>query len=375
MKSAKEKSPENPVGSATKVVLVDSIEELSAFEQPWNELIPLVSGVGPVQTYAWFHAYLTFKKEPAQKWVCAFSFHQNQLTGVLPLIYLKRIAIPLFQVQIFSPPFDFFHTLRFDAIFRPGFEHHYELIMKEMKRKLKVWPIVNVRYIPDFSISCQVAQKSNGSLMGFKRQVSSEDYIVMPAQMETFVAGLDGKFKRELNRRLRRLKEENDVHYMLNPKDLSHREAFADFVDLENSGWKGEENSSIRKRPGDWDLFNQATFKFREAGWMEWNFLKAGESAVAGHLVVNMNGVVYLWKIGYNEKYSTFSPGNQLLYSYIEKVIAEKSGVEINFMNQRSWFKDWNIQNRPLFSLILFPRDFLVSWIFMRILKFAHRKN
>ncbi len=357
------------------VILVTNQEILSSYEEAWNQLIPLIAGVGPTQTYAWFSSFLKHKKPADQKWICAFSFHEKKLTGVLPLLVLKTIKLPFFSIQLFSPPFDFFHTLRVDALFRPGFEHHYDLIIKKIARELRTFPLVNVRYIPDFSASSQAALRQGAAISVFSRKVSSEDYIQLPPVAETFYAELDGKFRREINRRLRRLKEENEVTYLLNPPYFSHAKSFEEFLEIENSGWKGDENSSILKRHGDKELFGEATSKFQQAGWMEWNFLQANELIIAGHLIVNLNGVIYLWKIGYKEDFSTFSPGNQLLYKYIEKVTEEKSGLEINFMNQRSWFKDWNIASRPLYSVIVFPKIPVVSWALMKLLGLIHKKK
>jgi CelD/BcsL family acetyltransferase involved in cellulose biosynthesis len=104
-----------------------------------------------------------------------------------------------------------------------------------------------------------------------------------------------------------------------------------------------------------------AAERFRDHGWMEWNFLETGEKTIGAHYAVRLNRTLFLLKIGYDEAYSACSPGNLLLEKTVEHVSKSGELDEINCVADCAWHRSWGMQNRRVYDLLFLPRIPLVT--------------
>jgi hypothetical protein len=98
-----------------------------------------------------------------------------------------------------------------------------------------------------------------------------------------------------------------------------------------------------------------------EQGWLRWAFLDIDGEPAAGQFMVQRGEVLYVVKIGYNEKFSKLSPGAALFGCVIEKAFDAREVKEINFMSGYPWMKDWHVQMRDLTNIAFFP-DSVRKW-------------
>lgn len=355
-----------------QIIIVQRLDELEKYEDDWNKLLIAYPGAGPTQSFAWVKNFFQYKLKDGAKWICLFAYEDNLLVGIYPLIFSKRKRIAGFIIQSFSLPYHYLHTYRSDGLILSGYEKVLELFLKEIRRKFGVFPLINVRGIPEISSSCRCLDVSRKRISFLKKYSGAEKILATSNSYEAYLSQLNSKFRREIKRQERRLAETLELNYLLDCAFQDNEKSFREFIEIEDGGWKGLKETSIKKNPSDTFLFKYATRNFSENGWMVWNFLKSEKTILAAQLGVKLNGVIYLWKIGFREEFSKVAPGNLLLFSFIEKCFKDPEIKEVNFLSEMKWLKPWDLENRKLYNIIIFPKVFLVSNLFKIYFKIKH---
>jgi hypothetical protein len=356
-----------------KLIDIRNLVELEKYEEDWNTLIEKCHGSVHTQSYAWIQAFLRYSLLPDERWICLFAYESRQLVAVYPLIINRRIGFSGLYFQTFRTPYNIYHTIRVDGLILPGHENILELIVNHLRKSFKAFPIIQISGIPDFSPSMLYFNLKNKNLALYKKYNRTESYITLHENHQIYLSGLKGKFKKDINRRLRRLNSLTGVSFLLRNSQKTNEENLELFKEIESSGWKGDRKVAIKTRAGDSELYLSATNKFHEKGWVHWNFLEVNNETIAAKLFVRINNTTVSWKTAYREDYSTYGPGKLLFYKCIEDFYARGELGEINFMDVIDWFKDWNISTRPLFTIIIFPRSSILAPIIKLFLRIKYR--
>ena len=159
------------------------------------------------------------------------------------------------------------------------------------------------------------------------------------ARYEAVEASVDAKFRQNLRRRKRRLAEQGEVKYTL--LDKADDVALADFFDLEASGWKGKGGTAIALKPELVGFYTQLARDAAKRGALALGFIEVNGKRIAGHLSIVQAGRHYLLKVGYDESFSEFSPGQQLVSEAIRDACA-RGLDEFDFLGPcMDWKLDW----------------------------------
>jgi len=187
------------------------------------------------------------------------------------------------------------------------------------------------------------------------RPGGAENIIPLAEGYEAHHAGLSGKFLRELRRRARRLDALGKVEFLLRESARPVSENLARFITVEDSGWKGEGDSSIARIRGEAEFYLEATQGLAGRGWLEWNFLELDGRTIAGQLALRSGRTLYILKVGYQREFSPFAPGNLLLEKVIEHSCAAGDVDAINFLALCDWHHDWGVRPTPLYQATVYP--------------------
>ena len=357
-----------------RIILTDRLDELEKHENKWNELMRKCPGLAPTQTFAWVHGLFLYKIKENTQWVCLFAYKNQDLVGVLPLVRNKRSGLPGLYFQLYQSPYDYYHPVRTDGVILPDYEFVMKLFIDKIKQTYKVNPVLQLRFVPDSSSAYKYLADSKNkaySLLIFSR---NEDIIYLPNGKDEYFNSLDSKFLRELKRRVKRLSETYEVKYTFNENIMTNRQCLDIFTELEDMGWKGKGKiTTIKKIPRDFDLFLNSTNKLLKQGWVQWNFLEADKHIIAAQLISTINGVAYVWKVAYDEKYSKYAPGNLLMQKFIENSYKEETIQEFNFLNERDSFKVWNVKTRRIYELFIFPGKGILSFLLKKYFTLKNR--
>ena len=91
------------------------------------------------------------------------------------------------------------------------------------------------------------------------------------------------------------------------------------FLELEASGWKGEEGTALASDPAHAEFFRRMCDGAREAGRLRFLALEAGDTVAAIKCNLLAGGVYFCFKTAFDESLAEFSPGVQLERALVDE--------------------------------------------------------
>jgi hypothetical protein len=134
---------------------------------------------------------------------------------------------------------------------------------------------------------------------------------------------LGAKKLKELRRQRNRLAEHGVIGFEVarTPEEITP--ALETFLELEASGWKAKRGTALKQDSGDAGFVRRATLALAELGQCEIVTLRAGETPVAGAIVLRHQDRAFYFKLGVDERFSKFSPGVQLTLDLTRHLCAD----------------------------------------------------
>jgi CelD/BcsL family acetyltransferase involved in cellulose biosynthesis len=123
---------------------------------------------------------------------------------------------------------------------------------------------------------------------------------------------LGGKKLKELRRQRNRLAEHGAISFDVARTPEAVTAAIETFMALEASGWKARRGTALKQDEGDAGFIRRATTGLAASGQCEIVTLYAGETPVAGAIVLRHQDRAFYFKLGVDERFAKFSPGVQL---------------------------------------------------------------
>ena len=176
---------------------------------------------------------------------------------------------------------------------------------------------------------------------------------------------LKKKFRGNLNNAKHRLARQDEVEFLriTAPNELDA--AFAAFVELEQSGWKGKlENTkenytapaAIALKHSKLNFYRTVVHEFGRCGAVEICLLRVNGKTIGGQILLCLNHVSYLLKTAYDEDAREFSPGHLLIDHTLERYSRGGQIRELNLISDYDWFRPWNPRYVPYLSVHDFSR-------------------
>ncbi|MDR4507100.1 MAG: GNAT family N-acetyltransferase [Candidatus Brocadiaceae bacterium] len=220
--------------------------------------------------------------------------------------------------------------------------------------------------------SC-VAEESNlmealrGTSLRLKSAFKTEScsYFDCSRDFQYAVAGTSSHFRRDLNRKSRRLFNSGhvDVRFERNMPGLL--DAYKRFLKLEASGWKGAHGtvSAIGLHKELRDFYEQLMHIYGEKDSCIISLMSLDGRDIAGQFCIISGETVYVKKIGYDQEFKHLSPGNLLLKSLIEWCCNDEQLKYVNLITTQPWVQPWKPKTQDVYKVYLFKRTFPWIWI------------
>jgi CelD/BcsL family acetyltransferase involved in cellulose biosynthesis len=347
-----------------RVLDVRSVDELAVHEEAWNRLLLDSTIASPMTSYAQISAFMETQIKESESWLCLFAYEREHLIGVLPLIAARSFSALGFRLLLMKTPFDLMHTGSVDCLTLPGREELIEVFTAYLSRMPRTWPLIRIREIPELSPTMVRLAKPDNRLAAISFQTGAENYIEVPSDLTVFHQRLSSKFKAQLRRGLKKLQAFPDLRFLCREESRCVEENMRRFESVEDAGWKGRESTSVRAMPANAMFFRLAAERYAAAGWMEWNFIEGDGTTIGAHYAVRVRRTIYMLKIGYDERYYAYTPGNVLIEKVVEHASAAGDVDELNFVADCEWHRHWAMARRELHDVIILPRIPLVSaWL------------
>ncbi len=239
---------------------------------------------------------------------------QGRLVGLMPLVRAARYGRwPIAHISNWLHPNIFLG----EPLIAKGFEQHFWRELLTLCDGAAGWSLflhMNRHY-------------AHGASAEALRQIAGQDarpYAIVQSEERALLridgtsaedyatAALTGKKRKELRRQASRLSELGTV----TRQRLEGRAAIdgldawmADFLALEDKGWKGQARSALACDPRNMTLFRQALFGAAQAERLQLLDIRLGERPIAMLANFITPPTAFSFKTAYDEDFARFSPG------------------------------------------------------------------
>jgi CelD/BcsL family acetyltransferase involved in cellulose biosynthesis len=339
-----------------RVEVVEGRDAFASLEREWNKALAQGPNDQPMLRHEWTRAWIENFAPGATLRVFA-ARTGRELQAAVPLIESReRSADTCFvPMTTWATPCND-HSQRGGVLLGRRGEEGLQAIWDRLV-ETPGWDRLRIRDLPEGAPDWQlreIAEKA-GYPCGLWVSLRSP-YLRLPQKYEQVEAAVDGKFRQNLRRRKRRLAEQGEVKYVLvDGKDAKRLdEALADFFSIEASGWKGKGGTAIAQRPELVGFYTQIARDAARRNALALGFLELAGKRIAAHMAIVHAGRGYLLKLGYDEKFHEFSPGQQLVSEAIREACA-RGLKEFDFLGPcMDWKLDWESALRTHTWLTIF---------------------
>lgn len=166
--------------------------------------------------------------------------------------------------------------------------------------------------------------------------------------------------KRSNFRRLnRKIEKKGKVNFqVISPDQDNFKSYLNDMMKVEASNWKGKMGTAIKTHAALQDFFTELAYLMASEGQLRLNFLTVDGTPIAAQYAIEHSNRLWILKIGYDERWSNFSPGT-LLMDKVVKYCFDKDLEGCEFLgNNDDWLHDWATGVHELISYNIYPKTF-----------------
>lgn len=344
-------------------IIKGGVEIITSLANDWIGLCDEGASRVPFLRPEWFAALLAnFKKRTE-----VITVRRNgNLRAILPLMRSKDKlhGLPVRKLQaVFNP-----NSPCFDIVHSPDEGERTELvggIWKQLK-EAKGWDVFECRLVKGGSWLEELLAhaRREGHSTGIW-PMDRAPYITVPTpeadgSINSYFSGSRKHLKKELSRRLKRLKESGEVRFAVT-KDF-RPETIDRFLEVENRGWKGRAGTAAIQDGKAAALHADFARSMAREGNLLIYELLLDSRTIAMCINIKYGERLFHWKTTYDEEYSRFSPGNLLFNRLL--IDSSVEGIrEIDFLcPELPYKKVWSTGARDHVALYIFRRS-ITGWM------------
>jgi len=166
--------------------------------------------------------------------------------------------------------------------------------------------------------------------------------------------------KRSNFRRLnRKIEKKGKVNFqVISPNQDNFKSYLNDLMKVEASNWKGKMGTAIKTHEALRDFFTELAYLMASESKLRLIFLTVDETPIAAQFAIEHSNRLWILKIGYDERWSHFSPGT-LLMDKVVKYCFDEGLESCEFLgNNDDWLHDWATGVHELISYNIYPKTF-----------------
>lgn len=172
---------------------------------------------------------------------------------------------------------------------------------------------------------------------------------------QTYEATRTKNHRQNRRRQARKLEEEGNTELKIY-SEISPSQVDALVLrgfEVEDRSWKGTEGTSVLKKPGMLEFFLREASHLAEWGQLELVFLEHRGQPIAFDYGFNVKGVHFTPKVGYDESYAKFGPGQQLMMRLLQRLHDDPQRRLIDFLGDPdAWKVSWATSTYPVGRIV-----------------------
>ncbi len=329
---------------------------LQVLESDWRMLTALLPNASFIHSFDWQWAWLAhLEPDPAAIHYVSM-YDQGQPIAIFPLRRLRRSVgnIKLWMWELPTHP----HLVLCDPLIAPQWPA-YILIRRLVKllnqQMTQPWDAL---HLPNM-LGDSVAMRSQlaATLRWTHQEKMGQSMYFECGDLDTALADCSGSFKRNLRRQGKKLAQQGAVTMTMARTGSELDTAFAEFLRLEASGWKGDEgkSSAIALHPHLLGFYTELKVRFAATGTCLISLLKLDDVAIAAQFCLFAGDTLYIQKIAYDEAWHAEAPGSLLLYRLLEYACHDPRIKRLSLVAGPAWAVGrWNPQAQDIWEVHVF---------------------
>lgn len=354
---------------------IDTLDKLREIQSDWNRLYELKSEINLFFSFDVIYQYyqIIIKNFKYVKINCLILRNdRHQIIAVFPFMYTSKPFPSFLPFKDVSLQHDY--LLDFYYFLTDPCENQqkiFESLLWYFKKNQKEWDILKINYIP-----------KNEPLLNIFFSTFKETYKINTEQIQTLVIAsqetfdkyiekMDNKDKKDIRRQIHRLEKEGAVSLQEIKEPQEVQQGLHVFYDIEDSGWKGKEGTSL-KQSFYGEYYRELAMHYSNKGKFGLYLLKLNTESIAGVYAIIDKGIFYIVKTGYLEKYSQYSPSKVLSFLLFEQLFKNKTIQKIDYYGPYlDYEKTFGTNTRTRYKITIINRKILPTFyfVFLSILK------
>jgi CelD/BcsL family acetyltransferase involved in cellulose biosynthesis len=324
------------------VTVVRGVAGLESIRNAWEDVFAGMERRLFFHLWEWYYSYLKclapdpdallfflFKKDGTPVAVFPLELTEISLRG----LKLKSLTFPSHD---HLPLCDL--ICRREALDLPLFQ----VLIEALRNRRNNWDLIRLSHLmEDSCVLRMIRQRPPGRFV--LRPDGCCDFMYTTESYESFLSDHSKKFRENLKRTKNLLGKLSGVEFMVACSGPELDMSFEAFVDVEASGWKGASGSgtAIKLCPRLSNFYQMLERTLCETGRVSIHTLNAEGKCIAAQFCIRLDETVYTLKMGYDEKYRRYAPGNLLRDFLIQRSIEDDSIRQINFVTDAAWHEEW----------------------------------
>lgn len=348
-------SPDHAAGRI-EVRVGRGLAELLALERHWRSLAGRLPQPFFIHAFDWQRAYLEHLEPHAEATLYVSFFDNGQAIAIFPLRRVRRTVgyIPMWLWELPTHP----HLVLGDALIAPDWNTAalVRLLVATLNRRQgQSWDALHLPNLPDDAVA--VGGRLAEALPWTHQERAGSSMHFECRELDAALANCSSGFRRNLRRQGRKLAQQGAVTLTLAHRGAELDAAFAEFLRLEASGWKGGSGkfSAISLHPRLLGFYADLKDRFGAGDACLISLLKLDGVAIAAQFCLLAGDTLYVQKIAYDEAWSAEAPGSQLLYRLLEYCCGEPRIRRLSLVTGPAWAVGrWNPESRDVWEVYVF---------------------
>lgn len=292
-----------------RIEIVNDVHRFSGLNRDWNKLLISSDYNSLFLTHEWFSCFInSFQID--NKLAVVLILDQNDIVGILPL-YRDHDNFMGFNYNVLRSISNV-HTPKYNFIMKRGCEAFVEKALVWVARYLRC-DFVQLDYVCNQTYLMNVFSRMRHKYLKVKSlKIMKSPHILINCEWENYYHGIPKSFRKHLDSRQRRSEKDYAVELERVKGHSLDRQTLNDAFLIEDKGWKGRNRSSVLKNDQVKNFYYNLAFSLNRRGCFELLFLRFSGKRVAFDYNLNYEACCNMVKIGYDEQFKRYSPGNVL---------------------------------------------------------------
>lgn len=334
--------------------LYEGLDGLRHLEADW---LSLHGGASVFARYEWTLAAVTHLIPSGSVFFGRISDERGRVVAIVPA-FLGNVSVrPFGKLRALSLGLS--HELAmFDFPMRPDVDAAAvgEAMLGAFREVRGTWDLVHWSRVMADGNAARVAKSMRDSRVVLTSS-SVCNTIETTGSPEALFASLPKNMRSNLKKCSKRLAQTGVSRACLaRDDDRNITRFFDEFLRIEASGWKGRagKNSAVALRPAIKGFYQALLARNSDEFESDIAVLFVGSRAVAVEFLLRTARWQHVYKIGYDEEFARYSPGQLLLGSVLERACTSESIDRVSLVTGMPWHRNWGPNPEPTLEVLMF---------------------